>query len=61
MLNKDLCKAFNIPAFIQWLMSELDLLEDILHSSKIDPDMYEKTKSRYDVLIEVRDKYFELR
>ena len=60
MLDKWLCKLAGISPFIQWLISELDDLEDLLYSESIDEETKATVKIKYDTLISVRDKYCEL-
>ena len=60
MLDKWLCKLAGISPFIQWLISELDDLEDLLYSESVSEETKAAVKIKYDALISVRDKYCEL-
>lgn len=60
MLDKYLCKLAGISPFLEWLMNELDRLEDILHSESATADIKAITKIKYETLLTVRDQYCEL-
>lgn len=60
MLNKTLCAIFGIDKFNQWIMSQLDYLEDQLYSPDITPLKYIEVKAKYDALKEARDAYWAI-
>lgn len=60
MLDKYLCKVFNIDPYIEWIQNKLDELEDELHSGKLERETFIQVKAAYDALIEARDKYWEI-
>ncbi len=55
MLDKKLCALFGVDEFAQWLMKELDDLEDILTDKSKTSN--ETDNARYQALLEVRDVY----
>ena len=58
MLDKELCKKFGVAPFMEWIQNELDELEDMLYGSEIETSTdYAAINSRYQALIEARDKY----
>lgn len=57
MLDKELCAAFGIDEFSQWIMKHLDYTEDQLHELQLSTPRYIELKSRYETLKEVRDTY----
>lgn len=57
MLDKELCAAFGIDKFSQWIMKQLDYVEDQLYESQISSPRYIELKSRHQTLKEVRDTY----
>ena len=61
MLDKELCAIFGIDTFTQYIMKELDYVEDQLHEQNISPVRYIELKGRYEALKEVRDVYCELK
>lgn len=61
MLDTELCALFGIDAFTQYIMKELDYVEDQLHEQNISLVRYIELKGRYEALKEVRDVYCELK
>lgn len=61
MLDKELCKLFKVPPYLEWIQNQLDELEDALHSGELDPEAFARVKVRYDALREARDTYCEMR
>lgn len=63
MLDKYLCKQFNVPPYLEWIQNKLDELEDKLYDTKLDKSSteYVEIKSKYDALIEARNTYCALR
>lgn len=58
MLDAEMCKRFGVKPFMQWIMKELDELEDLLHGNSINTSTeYAAISSRYNTLIQVRDAY----
>lgn len=57
MLDKVLCAAFGIDTYQQWLMAELDAIEDKLHSKLISDNEFLELKGKYDALLAARDHY----
>lgn len=60
MLDKELCKLFKVPPYLEWIQNQLDELEDALYSGELDSEASVQVKSRYNALIEARDKYWEI-
>ena len=60
MLDKQLCAAFGIDKFNQWIMAQLDYIEDQLYASEISSPRYIELKARYQTLKDVRDIYCTL-
>ena len=60
MLDRQLCAVFGIDKFTQWVMKQLDYVEDQLYESEISSPRYIELKSRYQTLKEVRDAYCSL-
>ena len=60
MLDKELCKLFNVPPYLEWIQNQLDELEDELHSGKLELDTWIKINAQYEALKEARDKYWEI-
>lgn len=56
MLDKNLSKLFGVDAFTQWLIKELDEIEEHLHND-MDMQEFRRLQTRYATLKEVRDKY----
>lgn len=61
MLDKELCALFGVDAFTQYIMKELDYVEDQLNDQNISPVRYIDLKARYETLKEVRDAYCDLK
>ena len=57
MLNKDLCAAFGIDEYSQWLIKQLDYIEDQLHATEISTPRYLELRGQYDALKAARDAY----
>ena len=61
MLDKELCKIFKVPPYLEWIQNQLDDLEDGIYSGQLDPETLTRFKIRYDALVEARDTYCEMR
>ena len=61
MLDKELCTLFGIDEFTQYIMKELDYVEDQLYEQNVSPVRYIELKARYEALKEVRDAYRDLK
>lgn len=61
MLDKELCTLFGIDEFTQYIMKELDYVEDQLYEQNVSPVRYIELKGRYEALKEVRDAYRDLK
>ena len=59
MLDKQLCAAFGIDEFNQWIMKQLDYTEDQLYASEISSPRYIELKAKYETFKAVRDAYCE--
>lgn len=57
MLDKQLCAILGIDAFTQWIMKQLDHVEDQLYESELSSPRYIELKSKHQALKEVRDAY----
>lgn len=57
MLDKWLCEQLNIDEFTQYVMAELDKLEDEIHLGNLSATRYIEVKAKYDQMREVRDAY----
>ena len=57
MLDKQLCKILGVDEFKQYIMKELDYVEDQLNDPQLTPVRYIEVRSRYDALKQVRDEY----
>lgn len=60
MLDKQLCAAFGIDKFNQWIMAQLDYVEDQLYASEISSPRYIELKARHQALKDARDVYWAL-
>ena len=61
MLDKELCTLFGIDEFTQYIMKELDYVEDQIYEQNVSPVRYIELKARYEALKEVRDAYRDLK
>lgn len=61
MLDKELCAIFGVDAFTQYIINELDYIEDQLYQQNISPIRYIELKARYEALKEVRNVYCDLK
>ena len=61
MLDRELCERFQVKPFMEWIQNELDDLEDQLYNGPIETSTeYAAIATRYNTLIQVRDKYAQL-
>lgn len=57
MLDPELSKVLNIDPFTQYIMKELDRLEDELHTSILSPYRFIEARAQYNQLRAIRDEY----
>lgn len=60
MLDKQLCALFGIDQFNQWVMAQLDYVEDQLYASEISSPRYIELKARHQALKDARDVYWAI-
>ena len=60
MLNKQLCAIFGIDEFNQWLMKQLDYIEDQLYASDISSPRYIELRAKHQALKDARDAYWAI-
>ena len=60
MLDKELCRIFNVDPFMEWIINRLDDLEDQIHLGSLNDEALIAVKSQYAALIEARDAYWEI-
>lgn len=60
MLDKELCRRFNVDPFAEWIQNQLDKLEDKLYSGSLEGEDKARVQLLYDAYIEARDTYYQL-
>lgn len=60
MLDKTLCAAFGIDEFNQWIIKQLDYIEEQMHDDNISAPRFIQLQSAHDTLRSVRDIYCKL-
>ena len=59
-MEHDICQLFKKDnAFLEYVMAQLEAAGDMLYNENLPACEYINVKSRYDTLIEIRDKYCE--
>ena len=59
MLDKQLCAAFGIDEFNQWIASELVHIEEQLYESTVSSPRYIELRVRYQALKDARQRYMD--
>ena len=57
----ELCKYAEVDSFLEWLMIEIDSIEDLLAMHSLPATRYIDLNSRYQALLEVRDAYCDFK